>query len=291
MCLIPALIAGVIADEHQRKTLHYLLASQLSSAEIVLGKLGARLVHVGSFIALGIPVVCLLALYGGLNPENVFYVYLGTLMTVIFTSGLSILVSIMAQRPRDAILAAYSLEALWLLAPILIHPFSRDLGGSLWWVRPVNDWVLLTNPAFVWEHATHQTNVFTTAGLRSRLVPGPVHADVLLDGRAPGGFGALVRLTCHTRSATDARHLLAWCPAADGLVVVGGRADPNDHAYQSRDLAHSEPAADFTARSSALRRRSDGLERAAHVERRRPALAGEPADGALLQRALGLLPA
>ena len=41
LCLIPALVAGVIADEHQRKTLHYLLASRLSSAEIVLGKLGA----------------------------------------------------------------------------------------------------------------------------------------------------------------------------------------------------------------------------------------------------------
>src|SRR5580704_17473643 len=42
LCVIPALVAGVIADEHQRKTLHYLLASRLSSAEIVLGKLGAR---------------------------------------------------------------------------------------------------------------------------------------------------------------------------------------------------------------------------------------------------------
>ena len=65
LCLIPALVAGVIADEHQRKTLHYLLASRLSSAEIVLGKLGARMVHVATFVALGIPVVCLLALYGG----------------------------------------------------------------------------------------------------------------------------------------------------------------------------------------------------------------------------------
>src|SRR6516225_4271030 len=28
LCLVPALLAGVIADEAQRKTLHYLLASQ-----------------------------------------------------------------------------------------------------------------------------------------------------------------------------------------------------------------------------------------------------------------------
>ena len=39
LILIPALVSGVIADEHQRKTLHYLLASRLSSAEIVLGKM------------------------------------------------------------------------------------------------------------------------------------------------------------------------------------------------------------------------------------------------------------
>ena len=45
-CSIPALVAGIISDEYQRKTLHYLLASRLSSAEIVLGKLGARMVHV-----------------------------------------------------------------------------------------------------------------------------------------------------------------------------------------------------------------------------------------------------
>jgi ABC-type transport system involved in multi-copper enzyme maturation permease subunit len=168
LCLIPALIAGVIADEHQRKTLHYLLASRLSSAEIVLGKLGGRLVHVGTFIALGIPVVCLLALYGGLNPENVWELYLGTFTTVIFASGLSILVSIMARRPRDAILAAYSLEALWLLLPVFLVDFSRHLeDGPLWWVAPVNHCVLLINPAYVWEIATWKTYSFTRGGLRS----------------------------------------------------------------------------------------------------------------------------
>src|SRR5262245_49129358 len=37
LCMLPAFLGGVIADEHQRKTLHYLLASRLSSFEIVLG--------------------------------------------------------------------------------------------------------------------------------------------------------------------------------------------------------------------------------------------------------------
>jgi ABC-type transport system involved in multi-copper enzyme maturation permease subunit len=112
LALVPALVAGVIADEHQRKTLHYLLASRLSSGEIVFGKLGARLVHLAVFVALGLPVVCLLALYGGLNPENVALAY-GSAATLIgFVAGLSMAVSTLAQRPRDAILTTYGLVFL-----------------------------------------------------------------------------------------------------------------------------------------------------------------------------------
>ena len=166
LCLIPALVAGVIADEHQRKTLHYLLASRLSSAEIVLGKLGARIVHVATFVALGIPVVCLLALYGGLNPDNVFYVYLGTLSMAIFASGLSIVVSIMARRPRDAILVTYGVGVLWLLVPVWLQPTAHYMSGSLWWVYPVNECVLRTNPLFVWVQATNQNFIWALGGLR-----------------------------------------------------------------------------------------------------------------------------
>ena len=65
LILVPALFGGVIADEKQRKTMHYLMASRLSSGEIVLDKLAARLLHVGVFILLGLPVMSLLTLFGG----------------------------------------------------------------------------------------------------------------------------------------------------------------------------------------------------------------------------------
>ena len=45
LALTPALVAGVIADEKQCKTLHYLMASQLTSSEIVLGKLLVRMLY------------------------------------------------------------------------------------------------------------------------------------------------------------------------------------------------------------------------------------------------------
>ena len=57
LVLTPTLVAGAIAEEKRRKTMHYLLASQLTSAEIVLGKLAARLLPV-----LGLTAVA--AVYG-----------------------------------------------------------------------------------------------------------------------------------------------------------------------------------------------------------------------------------
>lgn len=151
LCVIPALVAGVIADEYQRRTLHYLLASRLTSAEIVLGKLGARLVHVASFVALGLPVVSLLGLYGGLNPEHVLYGYLGTATTVLFAASLSMLISVVANRPRDAIVATYGLVAVWLLGPTSISRIAHAIRGPLFWVGSVNDWLLASNPLVAWS--------------------------------------------------------------------------------------------------------------------------------------------
>jgi hypothetical protein len=166
LCVIPALVAGVIADEHQRKTLHYLLASRLSSAEIVLGKLGARLVHVGTFVALGLPVVSLLLLYGGLNPVNLFYVYSGTFTLVLFVAGFSILISTLARRPREAVVAVYVLGALWLVMPPALEEYAHHLGPPLGWVEPANGWLLRSNPAFVWSQATTVIRDWTVGRVR-----------------------------------------------------------------------------------------------------------------------------
>ena len=64
LVLTPPLVAGVIADEKQRKTLHYLMASRLSSAEIVLGKLLVRMLYVTVLLGVSLPVLSLLVLMG-----------------------------------------------------------------------------------------------------------------------------------------------------------------------------------------------------------------------------------
>ena len=90
--LTPALVAGVVSEEKQRKTLHYLLSSRLSGAEIILGKLFSRLLHVAIFLALALPVTSLLTVFGGLEPLLVVAVDVVLMSLAFFLGGLSILV-------------------------------------------------------------------------------------------------------------------------------------------------------------------------------------------------------
>jgi ABC-type transport system involved in multi-copper enzyme maturation permease subunit len=138
LVLVPPLVAGVIADEKQRNTLHYLMASRLSSGEIVCDKLLARLLHLAAFVAIGLPVICMLSFFGGVPPEYVVAAYSLTAATTWLTAALAILVSTLARRVRQAVLIAYLIEVAWLIGPLLVsllmvyldHLLGTRLGPS-----------------------------------------------------------------------------------------------------------------------------------------------------------------
>jgi ABC-type transport system involved in multi-copper enzyme maturation permease subunit len=153
LALTPALVAGTIADERQRKTLHYLLTSRLSGPEIVLGKLSARLLHLLVCLAVGLPVLSLLTLLGGIDPWLLATVFGATASTAYFLAAVSVLLSVHARRVRDAVFAAYALEALWLISPFV----SGWLLGLLpaWAEGPLStvvEWFDSTSPmGAVWD--------------------------------------------------------------------------------------------------------------------------------------------
>ncbi len=97
LVLTPALVAGVIADEKKRKTLHYVMASRLTSAEIVVGKLLVRMLYVGVLLGVSVPVSSLLVLLGGINPWLVLLSCGATLSTAWWLAALSIWVSTIAR--------------------------------------------------------------------------------------------------------------------------------------------------------------------------------------------------
>ena len=64
----PALAAGTIAQERERRTIEYLYATPLSNLEIVIGKLGGRVLQILGLVLAGVPVLALAMLLGGITP-------------------------------------------------------------------------------------------------------------------------------------------------------------------------------------------------------------------------------
>jgi ABC-type transport system involved in multi-copper enzyme maturation permease subunit len=150
LVLTPALVAGVIADEKKRKTLHYLMASRLTSSEIVLGKLFVRMLYVGVLLGVSVPVMSLLVMLGGIDPRLVLLSCGATLSTAWFLATLSIWVSTIARRPREALFITYGLEGLWLIVPSLVTrtvAIGRPMIDNA--VLKLAEWVGASSPADV----------------------------------------------------------------------------------------------------------------------------------------------
>ena len=105
--LTPAYVAGAISEEKDRKTLEFLLATDLRNREIVLSKLLSRFAHLVLFLLTGLPVLSLLQFLGGIDPNLVFAGFCFTALTMLGIGGISILNSTVYKRPRDSIAISY----------------------------------------------------------------------------------------------------------------------------------------------------------------------------------------
>ena len=148
--LVPTCVAGVIAEEKERRSLTHLLTTRLTSAEIVLGKLAAGLVQYASCLATGLPILLLFRLLGGVDLGWVLLTYAGTCSTAYFLAGLSIVISTAARRAERAVGAAIGLASVWCGLPLLIQLLVPRASPQLRpWIYAVNEWLLASAPTSV----------------------------------------------------------------------------------------------------------------------------------------------
>jgi ABC-type transport system involved in multi-copper enzyme maturation permease subunit len=113
--LTPAYVAPAITEEKERKTLEFLLATDLDGREIVLDKLLARLGYLTLLLLTGVPVLSAVQFLGGVEPDLVFGGFAATALTVAGLAGVSILSSVYARRSRDAIVLTYVAVGLYVV--------------------------------------------------------------------------------------------------------------------------------------------------------------------------------
>ena len=103
----------------RRGNLTHLFVTDLSSAEIVLGKLAARLVPVFGLVAATIPVLAIAGLLGGVIFEAILCLTLITLALAVLGCSLALAISVRATKTHEVLMAVYGIEGVWILGPFL----------------------------------------------------------------------------------------------------------------------------------------------------------------------------
>lgn len=139
--LTPGVTAGAVAEEKERKTLDFLLTTQLRGHEIVLGKLFARLAYMLLLVFAGLPVLSLLFLLGGIPLLLIVGGFAVSLMTLLSIACLSTFNSVLAAKPRTAIFVAYAELAAYFISSLLLQELSDPLT-----LPPAAGWYCAGNP-------------------------------------------------------------------------------------------------------------------------------------------------
>jgi ABC-type transport system involved in multi-copper enzyme maturation permease subunit len=134
LLVAPAATAGAICLDRARGTLSHMLMTDLSDGEIVLGKLGARLVPVLGLLACLLPVMELLALLGGVDPAALVGGFAVSLGVAVLGCSLAMFFSLWVSKTHEALMGTYAVWSLWLLAGPMFDLVASRIGPI--WGRP-----------------------------------------------------------------------------------------------------------------------------------------------------------
>jgi ABC-type transport system involved in multi-copper enzyme maturation permease subunit len=123
LALTPAYLAGAVAGEKEKKTLALLFTTALTNRDIILGKMLARLAHVGGVLLVGLPVLSLAQLWGGVDVRTLLGGFMVTALTLLSVGAVCMLCSVMARTVLRATVLAYVLTGL-LACGCFCYPFS-----------------------------------------------------------------------------------------------------------------------------------------------------------------------
>ncbi len=138
----PAATAGAICLDRARGTLTHMLVTDLSDAEIVLGKLLARLGPVVALVCASLPVLSITTMLGGVALDEIVWLTVVSLVTAAFGCALALAVSVRAKKTHEVLMAVYAVWGVVILGPFVWMIFS-DLTGLL---RRPPDWLYWFDP-------------------------------------------------------------------------------------------------------------------------------------------------
>ncbi len=123
--LAPLLVGLGVAEERDEGTLQLLVITQLSTFQILWGKVVSRLLILASFIIGSLPVLALIATFGGVGIGEVLNVTLNTLLVCMVLGTIGGVAALFSGGGAVALGAAFLWAVVsWLFLPFLYWGFS-----------------------------------------------------------------------------------------------------------------------------------------------------------------------
>ncbi len=144
MLAAPAAAAGAICTDRARGTLDHILVTDLSDAEIVLGKLGARLLPVFGLVACSWPVMAISSLLGGIDLFALALAFAIIVAVGVLGCAMALALSVWARKPHEVIIAVY---ACWTIV-LVAYPAWYGIAGTGAIGNPPY-WLLAANPFYL----------------------------------------------------------------------------------------------------------------------------------------------
>jgi ABC-type transport system involved in multi-copper enzyme maturation permease subunit len=132
LALVPVYIASSIVEEKENGTLESLTLTHLTDRELVLGKLGARLLHVGAFALAGFPLLAFMNLWGNVDAAMLVYHEVHLFALLLSAGSICIWMSANSESVFQAISGSYGWMALLGFISMLTAftlPWSCIWGG------------------------------------------------------------------------------------------------------------------------------------------------------------------
>ncbi len=107
LVLLPVYVASAVAEERENGTLESLFISPLDDWQIVVGKFGGRLLHLGAVILAGVPLLAFMHLWGNVALTTLVYHLANTLLLAMTCSAVCILVSTNSPVVFQAVIGSY----------------------------------------------------------------------------------------------------------------------------------------------------------------------------------------
>jgi len=133
----PAATAGAICLDRARGSLTHVMVTDLSDAEVVLGKLAARLVPVLNLAACALPVAALGALLGGIDPVALTASFGIAAGLAVLGCSLALLLSVWVAKTHEVMTVVFAVWAAWLLV-LPIFEMTSATGRGPTWLEVIN---------------------------------------------------------------------------------------------------------------------------------------------------------